>query len=106
MKPVNRADSIQNKEAILKTAMRLFRTRGIDISLTEIAKETNVSRMTFYRHFPDKNAIVLAVFQYNLNELNKYAQKLQDNDDAFYFLLKKNFITACRVSQFSAIYRC
>lgn len=89
MKPVNRADSIQNKEAILKTAMRLFRTRGIDISLTEIAKETNVSRMTFYRHFPDKNAIVLAVFQYNLNELNKYAQKLQDNDDAFYFLLKK-----------------
>lgn len=62
MKPVNRADSIQNKEAILKTAMRLFRTRGIDISLTEIAKETNVSRMTFYRHFPDKNAIVLAVF--------------------------------------------
>lgn len=92
MKPVNRADSIQNKEVIVTTAIQLFQRRGIDISLTEIAKEANVSRMTFYRHFSDKNAIVLAVFQHNLKELDKYAQQLQDNDDAFYFLLKKVLI--------------
>jgi hypothetical protein len=47
-----RSDSVQNKVKIVKTALNLFMEKGIDIPLTEIAKESDVSRMTFYRHFP------------------------------------------------------
>ncbi|WP_143884065.1 TetR/AcrR family transcriptional regulator [Chryseobacterium binzhouense] len=87
-----RSDSVQNKVKIVKTALNLFMEKGIDIPLTEIAKESDVSRMTFYRHFPDREALVSAVFHYNLDQLDLYAKALHENKNGFYLLLKKVLI--------------
>ncbi|AZA76059.1 TetR/AcrR family transcriptional regulator [Chryseobacterium sp. G0186] len=90
---MKRSDAIQSKTAIIKTAIRLFRNQGLEVSLTEITKQAGVSRMTFYRHFPDKKAIITAIFHYNLDRLAIYSKRLEKDNQAFlkllYLLLKK-----------------
>lgn len=85
---MKRSDAIQNKTDIIKTAIRLFRKQGLEVSLTEIAKEVGISRMTFYRHFPDKKAIVAAIFHHNLDRLATYANRQGEDDQNFFKLLQ------------------
>lgn len=84
----SRSDSILNREVLIQTALNLFKEKGAEVPLTAIAKEAGVSRMTFYRNFPDRNALVVAVFHYNLDRLAEYAQELKDDPQGFYKLLE------------------
>jgi AcrR family transcriptional regulator len=53
----------QTKEKILLSTLALFSERGISqTSVNEIAYRAGVTRVTVYRHFPDKEALVLAAF--------------------------------------------
>jgi AcrR family transcriptional regulator len=53
----------QTKEKILLSALALFSERGISqTSVNEIAYCAGVTRVTVYRHFADKEALVLAAF--------------------------------------------
>ena len=46
--------------AIIENAMKLFRQHGYSsTSVGSIAKTTGITEMTFYRHFPNKEAILL-----------------------------------------------
>lgn len=48
--------------------MRLLELKEFDeITITEIAKEAGVVRMTLYRHFAEKEDILLYVFEENLD---------------------------------------
>lgn len=85
--PTARKDAQQNKQTLIQTALELFKTQGPEVSLTDIAKAAQVSRMTCYRNFPDKQALIAAVFQHNLDQLASYAQQLKDEDQAFFKLL-------------------
>ncbi len=49
------------RERILDTADRLFRTEGIRVvGVERLVNESAVSRLTFYRHFPSKDDLVVA----------------------------------------------
>ena len=53
----------ETREKIVLSALALFSTRGIrQTSVNEIAHRAGVTRVTVYRHFPDKKALVLAAF--------------------------------------------
>jgi Transcriptional regulator len=53
----------QTREKILLSALTLFSDRGIcQTSVNEIAFQAGVTRVTVYRHFPDKKELVLAAF--------------------------------------------
>ena len=53
----------QTREKILLSALKLFSERGIgQTSVNEIAYHAGVTRITVYRHFPDKKELVLAAF--------------------------------------------
>jgi AcrR family transcriptional regulator len=46
---------------ILSTAYELFSRRGIrDVGINELIERSGVAKSTFYRHFPSKDALVLA----------------------------------------------
>lgn len=51
-------------DRILTTAYELFSRRGIrDVGVNELINSSGVSKATFYRHFPSKNALVLAFLE-------------------------------------------
>ncbi len=49
------------RERILETAYDLFSRRGIrDVGIDEVIEKADVAKATLYRHFPSKDALVLA----------------------------------------------
>ncbi len=66
-----RRDAAENRERILDAAERLFATEGLDIGFHRIAHELDVGIGTVYRHFPDRDALFLGVYQ-------RYGQYVDD----------------------------
>lgn len=56
-----RADARRNYERLLAEAEDAFRTRGIDASLEDIARNAGVGIGTLYRHFPNRDALLEAL---------------------------------------------
>jgi len=70
-----RADAQQNRHRILEAARDALATSG-DASLNSIAKKAGVGAGTLYRHFPNREALVLAVYRYDVQQLADTASKL------------------------------
>lgn len=60
--PRLRRDAQRNHEKIVAAARKLFAKRGLDISLDDIARSAGVGVATAYRHFPEKDQLIDAVF--------------------------------------------
>jgi AcrR family transcriptional regulator len=58
-----RADAKRNRERIVEVAKEVFRERGYDASLDEVAKRAGVGPGTLYRHFPTRDALLDAIMQ-------------------------------------------
>jgi len=58
-----RADAKRNYDKIVEVAREVFREKGYDAPLDEIAKKAGVGAGTLYRHFPTKDALMDAVMQ-------------------------------------------
>lgn len=58
------ARSASARERILSTAYELFSHRGIrDVGIDEVIERAGVAKATLYRHFPSKDALVLAFLE-------------------------------------------
>ena len=54
----------QTRELVLDTALRLFSERGyLGVRVEDIAKESGVSRATFYKHFAEREQVLAELFQ-------------------------------------------
>src|SRR5258706_9110920 len=64
-----RADARQNYERLVEAAADSIRELGPNVSLEEVAKRAGVGIGTLYRHFPNRQALLEAVYrdQVNLN---------------------------------------
>lgn len=58
-----RADAQRNVQALLKAAMAVFMTSGVDAPIREIAEKAGVGVGTVYRHFPQRSDLIVAVFR-------------------------------------------
>jgi AcrR family transcriptional regulator len=63
-----RSDAAKNREHILQVAHDAFAESGA-ASLNMIAKRAGVGAGTLYRHFPTREALLLAVYQHDIERL-------------------------------------
>jgi len=56
-----RADALQNRQRVLDAADAMFRERGIDVGVGEIADAAGVGRGTLFRNFSSKDHLIVAV---------------------------------------------
>lgn len=85
MADVQRADAQRNRARILAVALPAF-TEDPQVSLNAIAKRAGVGPGTLYRHFPTRDALLLAVYQEEIETLGASVERLLDQNpplDAF-----------------------
>src|ERR1041384_667429 len=73
-----RADSIRNRERLLKAAAAVFSAGGPDASLEAVAKRAGVGIGTLYRHFPTREALFEAVYRREVEQLSELAEQLKN----------------------------
>ncbi len=56
-----RADARRNMDALLRAAMAVFATSGVDAPVREIAERAGVGVGTVYRHFPQRSDLIKAI---------------------------------------------
>jgi len=70
-----RADARRNRDRILEAAKEAFTCHGADASLDDIAKQAGVGAGTLYRHFPNRDALIEAVYQGEVEKLAASARQ-------------------------------
>ncbi|MEF2071103.1 TetR/AcrR family transcriptional regulator [Consotaella aegiceratis] len=71
-----RADALRNRERLMEEAKTAFTEQGPDVSLEEIARRAEVGIGTLYRHFPNRQAILEAVYRREIEQLGAAADRL------------------------------
>ena len=76
-----RADAQRNYDRLLHEARQAFIVHGTEAPLEDIARHAGVGVGTLYRHFPDRYALMNAVFEMEVDALGAKARGLLDADD-------------------------
>ncbi|MEW1657659.1 MULTISPECIES: TetR/AcrR family transcriptional regulator [unclassified Streptomyces] len=63
-----RTDAQRNRDRILEVALAEL-TRSADVPLSTIAKKAGVGQGTFYRNFPNREALVLEVYRHEVQQV-------------------------------------
>jgi AcrR family transcriptional regulator len=71
-----RADSLRNREQLLEAAKAAFAAAGADAPLEDIARRAGLGIGTLYRHFPDREALLAAVYRREVEQLSNSAETL------------------------------
>ncbi|MEY9862922.1 AcrR family transcriptional regulator [Catenulispora sp. GAS73] len=66
-----RRDAERNRQLILDTAKAVFAHRGLDASLDEVAHEAGLGVGTVYRRFPNRDALIDALFADMLHSIER-----------------------------------
>jgi AcrR family transcriptional regulator len=75
-----RADARRNYEKVLAAAREAFAEGGESTALEEIARRAGVGIGTLYRHFPNRQALLEALYLDEVDEVCRSAAELHDGD--------------------------
>lgn len=78
---VMRADARRNYERLLTEARTAFAEHGAEASLEDVARRAGVGIGTLYRHFPNRHALLSAVFEDAVNDLLARADELRRSSE-------------------------
>jgi len=70
-----RSDAQDNRERIIETARTMF-TDDPDATLQSIAKAAGIGQGTMYRHFPNRETLLLTVYRHDVEALIDAAPRL------------------------------
>jgi AcrR family transcriptional regulator len=76
-----RRDAERNRHRILEAAAQAFAERGLGITMDDIADYADVGVGTVYRRFPNKQALIEALFEERMTELVELAESAVAQDD-------------------------
>src|SRR3954464_6326458 len=78
-----RRDAELNRERLLAAARELFATRGLHVTLNDIAHHAGVGVGTAYRRFANKEEVIDALFEQGLQDIADLATEALANPDAW-----------------------
>jgi AcrR family transcriptional regulator len=76
-----RSDAERNRQRILAAAAEVFATRGLGVSLDDIAAAAGVGVGTVYRRFADKEALIEALFERKIGDIEQLARSSLEVED-------------------------
>ncbi len=78
-----RADAARNRAKVLDAAACAFELHGPDASLEEIAQRAGVGIGTLYRHFPDRQSLMVGLYRERLEALSDLGVALLESADPY-----------------------
>ncbi|HST47063.1 TetR/AcrR family transcriptional regulator [Jatrophihabitans sp.] len=78
-----RRDAERNRQLLLDAASELFAERGLGVTLNDIAHHAGVGVGTAYRRFPNKEAVIDALFEQRLQAVAAVAHEALEDPDAW-----------------------
>jgi AcrR family transcriptional regulator len=78
-----RKDAELNRERLLAAARELFATRGLEVTLNDIAHHAGVGVGTAYRRFANKEEVIDALFEEGLEDVATVAHEALAAEDAW-----------------------
>jgi AcrR family transcriptional regulator len=75
-----RADARRNRERVLAAAREAFAAGGESTALEEVARRAGVGIGTLYRHFPNRQALLEALYVNEVEQVCRTASELADAD--------------------------
>src|SRR5438477_13213500 len=75
-----RADARRNYEKVLAAAREAFAEGGESTALEEIARRADVGIGTLYRHFPNRQALLEALYVNEVDEVCRSAAEFEGTD--------------------------
>lgn len=78
-----RVDAQRSLDALLQAAKEVFATSGVDAPVREIAGRAGLGVGTVYRHFPQRSALIAAVFRREIDACADAAAVLAKQPNAF-----------------------
>jgi AcrR family transcriptional regulator len=90
-----RADARRNVERLITAARQAFATEGANAPLDDIARAAGVGSGTLYRHFPNRVALLEAVYRDNVERLCAEGERLAATEPPAQALLDwlRGFVT-------------
>lgn len=88
-----RADAERNRQRIIAAAREVFAARGVEVTLDDIARHAGVGVGTVYRRFADRDALVEAVFEDQVERLGAVAQEATECADPWEGLERMLLVT-------------
>ncbi len=76
-----RADAERNRQRLLVAAKELLATRGLDVTLDDVARHAGVGTGTAYRRFPNKDALIDALMVDRIGEIAQIARECLEDPD-------------------------
>ncbi|MFE4725237.1 TetR/AcrR family transcriptional regulator [Microbacterium sp. NPDC056736] len=67
------AAAADNRRALIAAAREVYAEGGLGAPFSAVAKRAGVGQGSLYRHFPDRTALAVAVFEDNVRELEEYS---------------------------------
>jgi AcrR family transcriptional regulator len=89
-----RADARANRARLIAAAHALFRERGLDAEMKEIAERAGVGVGTIYRNFPTKDDLVGAIVSEAIGEIRRVVEAcalIDDPVDAIRAFMRRGF---------------
>ncbi|MCQ8241564.1 TetR/AcrR family transcriptional regulator [Rhizosaccharibacter radicis] len=71
-----RSDARRNRERLIREARAMFAEGAAELRLDELARRAGVGIGTLYRHFPDRSALIEAVYREEIASLGLAARDL------------------------------
>src|SRR5882757_2154058 len=78
-----RRDAELNRQRIMAAARQVFAARGLDATLDDVARQAGLGVGTVYRRFPNKEALIDALFEESFASVVGLAERAIEHPDAW-----------------------